>query len=235
MILSYFRSKICLLKRALHNKSKIYRKKHIFIDSKTMLSAKTSIEPYVSIVGGGSIIDSKIGTGTYVGVCSQLDYCKIGNYCSIGSDVRIFSLNHPLSYVSTSPVFYKSSSSQDTIKKINTKATFNNERLIIEDSFSVIIGHDCWIGDCVRIKGGVNIGTGSVIGCGSVVTHDVPPFAIVAGNPAKIIRFRFDQSVIDALLKSEWWLKDRDVLSKLTFENVNRFLEEINEKDSSNM
>ena len=67
------------------------------------------------------------------------------------------------------------------------------------------IGHDCWIGSGVRIMGGVSIGTGAVVAAGAVVTHDVPPYAIVAGVPAKVLRYRFDSETVQALLASRWW------------------------------
>lgn len=67
------------------------------------------------------------------------------------------------------------------------------------------IGHDVWIGESVIIKQGVKIGTGSVIGMGSIVTKDIPPYSIVAGNPAHLIRKRFDDETIQNLLDSEWW------------------------------
>ena len=73
------------------------------------------------------------------------------------------------------------------------------------DKGPILIGSDCWIGTESMIFGGVTIGDGSIIGARSVVTKDVPPFAIVAGNPAKIIRYRFEKNVIDRLLKIEWW------------------------------
>lgn len=67
------------------------------------------------------------------------------------------------------------------------------------------VGNDVWIGEGVFIKAGIKIGDGSVVGMGAVVTKDVAPYSIVAGNPAKLIRFRFDHEVIDALLKMKWW------------------------------
>ena len=67
------------------------------------------------------------------------------------------------------------------------------------------IGHDVWCGLRVTIKAGVNVGTGAIIGAGSVVTHDVPPYAIVAGVPAKVIKYRFEEDLIRNLLESKWW------------------------------
>ena len=72
----------------------------------------------------------------------------------------------------------------------------------------IIIGNDVWIGTDSIIRRGVTIGDGAVIGANSFVNKDVPPFAVVAGNPAKLIRYRFSQKKIDCILKSEWWLLD---------------------------
>lgn len=235
MIVSYLKFKISALKRAVKNKSRRFKKNHIFLDIKTIISKKTIIEPYVSIVGGGTFIDASIGTGTYIGSSCQLDYCKIGKYCSIGTNVRAVTSNHPLEHISTSPVFYKTQSKQDTIIKVNNKSVFNNEKLMSNESFSVIIGNDCWIGDNVLIKGGLTVGTGSVIGFGSVVTHDVPPFSIVCGNPAKVLRYRFDDETIKRIIESEWWNRDRDFLSKLDFDKIDVFLRQVNEKNSPDL
>ena len=78
-----------------------------------------------------------------------------------------------------------------------------------------------WIGDGVYIKPGVRIGNGSVIGMGSIVTKDVLPYTIVAGNPAKIIRKRFSEDIVERLLKSEWWNLPSDVLEKAAEEIKN--------------
>ena len=75
-----------------------------------------------------------------------------------------------------------------------------------------IIGNDVWIGDQCFIKAGVKVGDGAVIGAHAVVTHDVPPYAIVGGVPARVIRYRFDEETINSLLNSEWWnLNDKDL------------------------
>lgn len=78
-------------------------------------------------------------------------------------------------------------------------------------------------------KNGVNIGDGAIIGMGAIVTKDVPPYAIVGGNPAKIIRYRFDEITIKKLMDSQWWNLKHEDLKKMTIENPQKFWEEINE------
>ena len=83
-----------------------------------------------------------------------------------------------------------------------------------------IIGNDVWIGSNVMIVAGVRIGDGAVIGGGAIVTRDVPPYAIFAGVPARLIRYRFSEEIRNRLLVSEWWNLDTDLVSKLDFTNV---------------
>lgn len=93
-----------------------------------------------------------------------------------------------------------------------------------------IIGNDVWIGLRVTIIAGVNIGHGAIIGAGSVVTHDVPPYSIVAGVPAKVIKFRFSEDVREKLLESEWWDLSEEVIKKASseFKDPVRFLDKVN-------
>ena len=124
-----------------------------------------------------------------------------------------------MEWVSMSPAFYEG---RDSIEK---KYSTHKRR----EKKVTIIGHDVWIGEKAIIKQGVRIGTGSVIGMGSVVTKDVKPYSIVAGNPAKLIRDRFDAFTIQELLRSEWWNFSDDKLSHLAqfVTNPQLFLEMI--------
>ena len=88
------------------------------------------------------------------------------------------------------------------------------------------IGNDVWIGEAVFINDGITIGTGAVVGAHSVVTKDVPPYAIVAGAPARVLRYRFDDSTIQKLLDSKWWEWDDETLKAKgdAFSDVEAFL-----------
>ncbi len=117
---------------------------------------------------------------------------KVGRYCSIASDVHYFGANHPIDNVTTSAVFYN--------KKLSNLDVNDVER------HSLIIGNDVWIGSRVLITSACSkIGDGAIVGAGSVVTHDVEPYTIVAGNPAKVIRKRFNDEQIKALINTNWW------------------------------
>lgn len=116
---------------------------------------------------------------------------SVGRYCSFASNIHYFGANHPIEYVSMSPYFYNKSFS----KEVN-----DVKRSYLE------VGHDCWIGYGVIITSNCNhIGNGAVVAAGSIVTKDVPAYAIVAGSPAKIIKYRFDKETIDVIEESRWW------------------------------
>lgn len=136
------------------------------------------------------LLDVTIGRHTYFSPQSIVVNSTIGNYCSIGPGVKIGLGVHPLVRMSTSPFLYN-----DTI--------FSKKRA--EDFDPVIIGHDVWIGANALLLGGIKVGNGAIIGAGSVVTRDIPRFAIVVGVPAKVVRYRFDENMQNAISESSWW------------------------------
>src|SRR5690554_4725410 len=115
---------------------------------------------------------------------------EVGSFCAIGADVKVILANHDFSKTCMQYSFYEKHF------KLKNKA---HENLI------TIIEHDVWIGDNSILLPGITVGTGAVIGAGSIVTKDVPPYAIVAGNPAKILRKRFSDEKIQELLATKWW------------------------------
>ena len=107
--------------------------------------------------------------------------------------------------------------------------SYAEEQIFVEWRGRTRIGNDCWIGDKAFLVGGISIGDGAVVLAGAVVTKDVPPYAIVGGVPANIIRYRFDDTTISLMLKSQWWNKSPKWLRdnwKL-FSDIEKFKEKL--------
>jgi acetyltransferase-like isoleucine patch superfamily enzyme len=146
----------------------------------------------------------QIGDYSYVCRDSKLINVQIGKYCSIGERCSIgLGGEHNFLSFSTFPFFREPSS--PLYRKNPGKLEFSNFSNTLLAKNGVVIGHDVWIGEDVTIKDGVTIGNGAVIGAKSMVTHDVLPYAIVGGNPARLIKYRFSQDNMDYLQNLAWW------------------------------
>ena len=146
------------------------------------ISKNVEIGRYTSINGSGTRI------------AAHINKIKIGNFCSIASNVVIQEYYHKFERVSSYYIH----------KNIFGDALEND----IYSKGDIVIEHDVWIGSNSVILSGVTIGKGSVIGAGSVVTKDIAPYSIVGGNPARVIKVRFDQKTINYLENIQWWLWD---------------------------
>jgi len=155
-------------------------------------------EEHVVILKGSSIMGSNIGKKTYIGHSSTIQNCKIGRFCSVAPYLLAGLGAHPTSYVSTSLAFYREKA---------VIPTYISSPTVIEEYKEIKIGNDVWIGIRVTILDGITIGDGAIIAAGAVVTKDIPPYAIVAGIPATIIKYRFDDNIINKLLNLRWWNK----------------------------
>ena len=162
-------------------------------------------------IGPGKMEFSKLSVGAYSylrGECVLQNISLIGRFCSIGNRVLLGMQKrsgHIPEWVSTYP--------------FPSLASKNNKSTV-----PAVIGHDVWCGMDSLIFDGVSIGTGAIIGARSVVTKDVPPYAIVVGSPAKIVKFRHSEAMIQKLLESEWWLYSKEDLSTLPINCPEEFL-----------
>lgn len=167
------------------------------IDSGNCFTNDVTVGHHSHIFENCIINHSHIGNYTYISRNALIQNSVIGNYCSIAHEVISGLGNHPLDLFSTSPIFYR--------KYNPLKITILEKESNFSDYNSITIGNDVWIGARAIILDGVNVGNGAVIAAGAVVTKDIPPYAIVAGIPAKIIRYRTNEINIRKYMDSEWW------------------------------
>lgn len=182
-----------------------------------------------NVVNSNTNFSGYMGFGSYIGINSSL-YGKVGRYCSIAGNVKTVLGVHPTKdFVSTHPTFF-------SLKKQNghtfvTEQKFNEAKYADEtNKYNVVIGNDVWIGDSALLMSGISIGDGAIIAAGAVVTKDVPPYAIVGGVPARVIRYRFSEEEIKFLLDFKWWNRSEKWLSENAdkFENLDVFMSDIN-------
>ena len=163
--------------------------------SKTLRSIFTKYHDIdIGLYSYGCFSPEKIPAGTL-----------IGRYCSFARGILILNGSHPVTFKSTHPFFY------------NPSLGYADKLLIARTK--IVIGNDVWIGANATILPSVShIADGAVIGAGSVVTKNVPPFAIVAGNPSKIVKFRFKEETIQKIVQSGWWDRDIESIRENSFE-----------------
>jgi acetyltransferase-like isoleucine patch superfamily enzyme len=188
---------------------------------KSRLSAvsQSTVHPTSKLESGTSFFASHMDKHSFCGYDCDIHSADIGRFVSIANGVVIGGGRHPMEWVGMSPVFYRG---RDSVK-----AKFSEHER--EPVRRVRVGHDVWIGRSAIVLPGVDIGHGAVVGAGAVVTKSVPPYAIVAGNPARLIRHRFEPAVVQRLLASAWWDLDEDHLRALgpLTQDVEAFLNQL--------
>ncbi|MGO4572323.1 CatB-related O-acetyltransferase [Microvirga sp. 2TAF3] len=157
-------------------------------------------EQPVRIYPAVELMNVFMGAYSYAAPRASLAYASIGRYCSIGNEVLMRGSAHPTQWLTTHPLSYQ-----------NIYRTFADYQPPFQfDGYSKItqVGHDVWIGNRAVLLPGVKIGHGAVIGAGTVVAKDVPDYAVVVGNPGRVVKYRFDEKTIARLLKAQWWQYD---------------------------
>ena len=183
-----------------------------FSPAGSTLPINTILEPPCSLKWLTASYRLRVGAFSYC-VSGYLFDVEIGRYCSIGESVQMGRGDHPLGWLSTSPTFYLTESFmklpeagqnfeqfRDFVPELQGRSPLPGPR-------TIIIENDVWIGHGAFIRPGVRVCTGAVVAACSVVTKDVPPFAIVAGNPAKVVKFRFSEELRLRVLASLWWTR----------------------------
>ncbi len=188
-------------------------------------------EPYSSFHSGFNT--TSIGSFSYFNavVPGNSLNMRVGRYCSIAGGLSVMGINHPMDRFTTSPVTYNDKFMlnkyiKDGISDFKVKRNTSED-----DKGEVTIGNDVWIGARVTLGRGINVGDGAIIASNSVVTKDVPAYAVVGGIPARIIRYRFDVDIISELERIKWWqynYADFKIESDL---NIDDFINYINKND----
>jgi len=187
------------------------------------------VEPYCAFLGKRTL--HTMGSFSYTHSSLPEDTI-VGRYCSISSSVATMGLNHPLNRISTSSFTYDRSFEIFNKAFSDYKVSFEPKKFKLQDKGPIIIEHDVWIGEGAVLAKGITIGTGSAIGAKAVVTKDVPPYAVVVGNPARIVKYRFDNQTIVRLLNSRWWDFDFTIFNSVDIEaNISDLLDALEAKN----
>jgi acetyltransferase-like isoleucine patch superfamily enzyme len=167
------------------------------VDEKKIIPFYSNYSDFFGSTNQSSSQRIKIGKYSYYKPSTQIWDCEIGNFCHIGSNCLIGLIGHDPTRVTTYPLEYHFSNTVTDCSQDPTANTKKKER--------VKILNDVYMGEGVVVMGGVTIGNGAVIGTRSVITKDIPDYSIVGGVPAKLIKKRFSDQVIEALLEIRWW------------------------------
>lgn len=165
-------------------------------DTATVL--RSTLGRYTEVGARTSVVETAIGDYSYVVNDADIIYATIGKFCSIAAQTRINPGNHPFWRASQAHFTYRASEYFDG--EADEDAFFDWRR-----SHAVTLGHDVWIGHGAVLLPGVSVDSGAIVGAGAVVTHDVGPYEIVGGVPAKLIRRRFPEAAAGRLMALAWW------------------------------
>ena len=189
----------------------------------TTIDSKASFEGMNKLASHSTFLNSYMGYASYVSDHSFIKNSVIGKYTCIGNEVMTVAGNHPVNFVSIHPSFYSTAQELSYIRQSKFE---DFDYLDEKRKISVFIGNDVWIGARATILEGIKISDGAIVAAGALVTKDIPPYAIVGGVPAKIIKYRFDEETIKKLLTLKWWEKSHDWIKNHAedFDDVKKLL-----------
>jgi len=189
-----------------------------------LVRADARIEPYAHILHG-MVVPLAMGAFSYT--CGQIEpNLRIGRYCSIANSVSQFGAGHPTDWVSSSPFSHNPQPLGGFADYLRGAGVSRFELHDFDQgSASIEIGNDVWIGEGALLKAGVKIGDGAIVATRAIVTRDVPPYAIVGGSPARLIRYRFAEELIARLRATQWWNYGPDILQPLDVRDPEGFVD----------
>lgn len=188
-----------------------------------------SIEPYTGFYRGANLCTMGAFSYSHSPVVPGM---VIGRYCAVSWGMKITGPKHPYEWATISNFTYDRNATNVTDYMKDNPGAYKIKSPKTLGPMPVL-GNDVWIGQDVSVNRGIKIGDGAVVAAFSVVTKDVPPYAIVGGNPAKIIKYRFTEDVIHMLLESRWWKYEPKHIMNMEVEDVNAFLDHIHAAEGS--
>lgn len=215
-----------------HNGVVPENKKRWSVGKKLELHKTTTIEEHVTFQHGFGLCSA----GSFCEILSPLPVnAQLGRFISIAGGGNLLGYRHPIEkpFMSSAALHITREylhSYQKEIAKRGKSLSIKPTKTAQPHRTGLLIGHDVWIGERVTLRGGISIGNGAVVAADTVVTKDVPPYAVVGGNPGEIIKYRFEQGLINLLEHSQWWNYELYELHKLDISNVKKFAEEIIKK-----
>jgi acetyltransferase-like isoleucine patch superfamily enzyme len=205
---------------------RIFHREQWPVGGRLALHEACQLEPYAQVLSG-HVLPLFCGAFTYSNSELELNV-QIGRYGSIGRHVAWMGPRHPTGWVSTSPVFYD--------EALPAAAQFRQAYDVTAPPWPydfglpvLEIGHDVWIGDGAMIAPGVKIGHGAIVGARALVLEDVPAYAVVVGQPARLLRYRLPEALIPRMLEAAWWRYAPNVLQPLPMNDPERFLDALAE------
>ena len=191
-----------------------------YISKRTSVSSAATLEAPVRFFGACRVREKcTIGQFTFLNDRTTLfPKTHVGRYCSIGKSCEIGAPKHPVDRLTSSPVGFGIERHFPQEADLFRQSEF-------EQYSPTYIGADVWIGSLSVVVCGLTIGHGAVIGANSVVTSDIPPYAIAAGSPARVLRYRFDEDTIGRLLATQWWNRKPEEIGQLDFEDISACLD----------
>lgn len=209
-------------------KRKLARKKHVIFGRGVFFDVEhCEFEGNCRIFYHTTLLNTYVGYGSYIQHDCELNDVKIGRFTSIAPYVRFVTGQHPSSgFISTHPAFFSTNKAAGFTYCRKQKFP-DYVQPVCEDRYQFCVGNDVWIGERVSVMAGVTIGDGAIVAAGAVVTKDIPPYAVVGGVPAKILRYRFGEEERAFLLEKKWWDKDISWIEQHadSFDDMKKFRE----------